>query len=231
MPSFTLPRLSADRLDAAARFATAALCLVPTVGFLLAWHMQVDLGAFTRLAIMPALLLLSLAQLRLAKRDSSRFQRYAAGIVGGVAATLAFDAVRLPAALLFKGAPDYVPLIGQLLLNETIGIAPSASAIAVGYGFHYVLMGALLGGAFALVTGRGVKRLAPLAGAAVGVGFALLPQFQLLALAKGFTLSTAMLVLVVAFTVAGLVLGRALRSGERALNVAFLRHMPVAERR
>lgn len=211
--------------------AASILCLVPLVGFLLAWHMQVDLRTYTLVATVPALILLGLCEGYLVRKSPLLFNRFAAGLVGGLLATLAFDIVRLPATLLFKGAPDYVPLIGQHLVHETIGIAPTAKAVAIGYGYHYVLVGALVGAAYSLTLGKGRWYWGALLGLAAAIGFIALPQTQLLTLAEGFDLTTAGLNWVAAFTAAGAVLGGVVqwlcRTATNVLYVVFMREEPV----
>jgi hypothetical protein len=209
----------------------AALCLVPTIGFLLAWHMQVDLLSFTLIATVPALACVGLCGYGLIRTSPIFFNRLFAGLVGGLVATVAFDALRFPATTQFKGVPDYVPLIGQHLLRETIGIAPSVQAVVLGYGYHYLLTGALLGVAYSLVSGRGHRVWGLLLGVLAGLGFIALPQFRLLSVAEGFNLDLASLQMVLAFTLAGGVLGAVVRAlGQtkaNVLSVVFLREAPI----
>ena len=223
-------RFQWDRTTGLAAVGAALLCLVPTVGFLLAWHQLVDLRTFVVYAVLPALMALGALELFLVAKSPLLFNRLASGLVGGVVATLALDAVRVPAAYLVKGLPDHVPMIGQLVLREVVGIAPTWQAVAVGYGFHYLLMGALLGAAYALVVGTGRLRFAVALGVAAGVAFAALPQFQLLAVATGFALPLASAIAGFGATVAGLALGgvvaRLGRTRANALRVAFLRACP-----
>lgn len=211
--------------------AAATLCLVPTVGFLLAWHQLVDLRAFTTWVTLPALVLLGLSEAALRRKSPLLFNRFAAGLLGGLAGTLALDAVRWPAAHLFKGAPDWVPLIGQYLTHETIGIAPTGRAVALGVGYHYLLVGALLGAAYSLVLGRGRWTWAVASALVASVGFMVLPQASLLAVATGFDLPTANVTWTLAFLAGGLVLGvvvqRLGRTVTNALYVVFLREEPV----
>lgn len=220
-----------DRPTAAVALTAAALCLVPTAGFLLAWHQLVDLRAFAAWAILPALALLALCEAFMVARSPLLINRLATGLLGGVAATAALDLVRVPAAYVFHAMPDHVPLIGQYYLHETVGIAPSVSATALGYGFHYLLMGALLGAAYALVAGAGRRVTALGLGTVAGLAFAALPQFRLLAVATGFDLPVAATLGALAFVAAGLVLGLVVRSTGRtrgnALRVVFLRDVPV----
>jgi hypothetical protein len=214
-----------------AALCAAVLCVVPTVGAALAWQMQVDLLTFTRFAVLPALLLLGVCELYLVKRHPDLFNRLASGLVGGLLATLALDAVRLPAAYVFHWAPDFVPQFGQMLLGETAGISPSFAAIALGYGYSYLLMGALLGGAYALVIGRGHWWGGLVAGAAMGLMLTALPQFQLIAVAMGFDLPTACAVDAGALALAGLFLGSAVqrlgRTRANVLRIVFLRESAV----
>lgn len=209
----------------------SALCLVPVIGFVLAWHMAVDLGTFTLFATIPALVALGACELFLVRKSPMLFNRFAAGLTGGLLATLAFDLVRLPAAYMVKGAPDYVPMIGQHLLNETIGIAPTASALLLGYGYHYVLIGALAGAAYSLTLGRGRWYWGALTGLAVAIAFIALPQAQLLTVATGFDLTTASLTWVAAFVAGGAVLGGVVqamcRTATNVLYVVFMREEPV----
>jgi hypothetical protein len=209
----------------------STLCLVPLIGFLLAWHMQVDLRSFTLFATIPALVALGACELFLVRKSELLFNRFAAGLTGGLLATLAFDLVRLPATMLFKGAPDYVPMIGQHLVRETIGIAPSATATALGYGYHYLLIGALAGAAYSLTLGRGRWDWGALAGLALGIGFIALPQAQLLTVGRGFDLTTASLTWVAAFVAGGAVLGGVVqalcRTATNVLYVVFMREEPV----
>lgn len=209
----------------------ATLCLVPLIGFVLAWHMQVDLRAFTLWATIPALLAIGACELFLVRKSPMLFNRFAAGLTGGLVATLAYDLVRLPAAYLVKGAPDYVPMIGQHLANETIGIAPSATAMVLGYGYHYLLIGALAGAAYSLTLGRGRWYWGALAGLAIAIAFIALPQAQLLTVATGFDLTTASLTWVAAFVAGGAVLGGVVqalcRTATNVLYVVFMREEPV----
>lgn len=206
---------------------TAALCLVPAIGFLLAWHMQVDLRTFTAVVTVPALVALMACEMWMASKAPQLFNRVARGLVGGVAATLAFDLVRLPGAYLVKGAPDFVPMIGQHLTQEMIGIAPSLKALLLGYGYHYVLMGALLGVAYALVAGRVRRAWALPAGLGLGLAFALLPQFQLLSVATGFSLQTAIAIALGAFGLAGAVLGAVVHSGRGTPQITQVTFLPT----
>ena len=199
----------------------AVLCLVPTLGFLMAWHMQVDLRTFTLFATLPALVLLGACELFLVNKSPLLFNRFATGLVGGVAATLALDLIRLPGELLFKGAPDWVPMIGQHLVGDIIGIAPSPTAVLLGYGYHYLLIGALQGAAYSLVLGRGRWYWGTALGAVAGVIMAVLPQAQLLTVARGFDLMVASALWVTAFTVAGTVLGAVVQRLGRTVTNAF----------
>jgi hypothetical protein len=209
----------------------ATLCLVPLVGFLLAWHQVVDLRDFTLFATLPALIVLGACELFLVRKSPMLFNRFAAGLVGGIVATAAFDLVRLPAAFLFKGAPDYVPMIGQYLVGDTIGIAPSAQALFLGYGYHYLLIGALAGAAYSLTLGRGRWYWGAVMGLAMAIGFIALPQVQLLTVATGFDLTTASLTWVAAFVAGGAVLGGVVqalcRTATNVLYVVFMREEPV----
>jgi hypothetical protein len=215
-----------DRID----LVTAALALVPSAGFLLAWHMQLDLAHFAAVAILPALVALMACETWMATHRPEMLRRLVAGLVGGMAATALFDAIRLPAAYLAKGAPDFVPMIGQFFLHETIGIAPTAKAVMLGYAFHYLLIGALVGGAYGLVAGRMHRSWAALAGVVVGLGFTLLPQFQLLAVASGFSLLTAGAVMMAAFAGAGLVLGTVVKRLDRpSYRVGQVTWLPAAQ--
>lgn len=222
-----------DRLTGWVDLAAAALCLVPTVGFLLAWHMQADLVAFTLFVTLPALLALGACEVWMAHRSPLLFNRFSSGLLGGLLATAALDAIRLPAGYLLKGAPDYVPLIGQHLTGEMIGIAPTAAAIGLGYGYHYLLIGALLGAAYSLVSGRGRWQWSLAAGLIAGATVAMLPQFQMLTMAKGFTLGWAQVVVVAGFGLAGTLLGlvvqRLGRTTANVLQVVFLREAPVEQ--
>lgn len=205
----------------AVSIAAALLCLVPTLGFLMAWHMQVDLRAFTLFATLPALVLLGACELFMVKKSPLLFNRFATGLVGGVIATLVLDLVRLPGELMFKGAPDWVPMIGQHLVGDIIGIAPTAEAVALGYGYHYLLIGALQGAAYSLILGRGRWYWGTVMGAVAGVVMVLLPQAQLLTVARGFDLFTASALWLVAYTVAGTVLGAVVQRLGRTVTNAF----------
>lgn len=148
MATMTHPTRTAPALVA---IAAAALCLVPTVGLVLAWQHVVELRAFVGAALLPALLALGACELYLAGKRPEALGGLVAGLMGGVGATLALDLVRLPLAHLVKAVPDHVPAIGQAWLGEAAGLAPSWQAVAVGYGCHYLLVGALLGAAVMLV--------------------------------------------------------------------------------
>lgn len=224
----------AFRWDLATGLATlvaAALCLIPAIGFLAAWHMAADLPTWTRWATLPAILALAAVEVYLVRRHPVLFNRFAAGLVGGVAAAAALDLVRLPFAWLVKGAPDWVPLIGQHLGREPIGIMPTTSAVALGYGYHYLLVGALVGATYSLLVGKGRWYWAMIAGGVVGLGFVALPQARLLAVATGFDAMGAGAVWMAAFLVAGAVLGAVVqalgRTRTNALYVVFLREEPL----
>jgi hypothetical protein len=214
-----------------AALCAAALCLVPTIGAVLAWHMRVDLLTYARFAILPALVLLGACECYLVSRHPDLFNRLTSGLVGGLMATLAFDAVRVPAAYLFHGAPDFVPQFGQMLLGETVGIAPSFQAVALGYGYSYLLVGALLGAAYALVIGRGHWWAGLGAGLVLGLALTSLPQFQLLAVATGFDLPKASAIDAGALALSGLLLGNIVqrlgRTRVNVLRVVFLRESAV----
>jgi hypothetical protein len=209
----------------------AALCLVPLVGFVVAWHMQVDLRMFTLAATLPALLALAVCEAFLVRKSPMLFNRFGAGLIGGLLATVAFDLVRVPAAWLFKGAPDYVPMIGQHMRSETIGIAPTLAANMVGYGYHYLLVGALAGAAYSLTLGKGRWYWGAIAGLVAGVAFVLLPQARLLTVATGFDLTTASAIWIAAFAIGGAVLGAVVhalcRTATNVLYVVFMREEPV----
>lgn len=211
--------------------AAAVLSLVPLVGFLLAWHMQVDLRIYTMVATVPALILLGLCEGVMMKKSPLLFNRFAAGLVGGLLATLAFDMVRLPGAWLMHGAPDFVPLIGQHLVHETIGIAPTLKATLLGYGYHYLLDGALVGAAYSLTLGRGRWAWGTALGLVAGLIFVALPQAQLLTVAMGYDLTTAGLFWTAGLTLAGTVLGLVVealcRTVTTVFSVVFLREEPV----
>jgi hypothetical protein len=225
------PRFQWDRHTGLVAVAAALLCLVPTAGFVLAWHQLVDLKAFMTWAILPTLALLGMCELYLVSKSPLLFNRLTSGLVGGVAATFALDAVRLPASYLMKGLPDHVPMIGQFYLGEAAGIAPSWQAMVLGYGYHYLLVGALLGAAYALVVGTGRLNFAVALGVVAGLAFVALPQFQLLTVATGFVLPTAAVLTAVAAIAAGAVLGTVVKrmgtTRANALRVAFLRARPV----
>ena len=209
----------------------ATFCLVPTAGWLLAWHMQLDLGAFMLYAVVPALVALAACELYLASRSPLLFNRLVAGLVGGVAGMLAFDLVRLPGAYMAKWAPDWVPLIGQHLLDETIGIAPTMRASALGVGYHYLLIGALMGAAYSLILGKGRWWWASATALVAGIGFMFLPQARLLTVATGFDLIVANITWAIAFAVGGAVLGGVVqwlgRTRTNAFYVVFAREKPV----
>ncbi len=211
--------------------AAAVLCLVPTIGFLTAWHLAVELPTWTRWATLPAMLALAVVEYYLVSRHPALFNRFTAGLIGGVAAVAAFDLVRLPFAWLVKGAPDWVPLIGQHLAREPIGIMPTTTAVALGYGYHYLLVGALVGATYSLIMGKGRWYWAMLAGGVLGLAFLALPQARLLAVATGFDPMNAGAVWMVAFLVAGAVLGAVVqalgRTTTNALYVVFLREEPL----
>lgn len=205
----------------AVAIAAAALCLVPTLGFMLAWHMQVDLRAFTLFATLPALVLLGVCEFFLVSKSPLLFNRFATGLVGGLAATLALDLVRLPGEFLFKGAPDWVPMIGQHLVGDIIGIAPTPEAVLLGYGYHYLLIGALQGAAYSLILGRGRWYWGTIVGAVAGLVMILMPQAQLLAVARGFDLFAASAIWLVAFAVGGTALGAVVQRLGRTVTNAF----------
>lgn len=211
--------------------AAALLCLVPTIGFLAAWHMAVELPSWTRMVTLPAILALAAVEVYLVRRHPVLFNRFATGLVGGLAACAALDLVRLPFAWLVKGAPDWVPLIGQHLAREPIGIMPTATAMGLGYGYHYLLVGALVGATYSLVMGKGRWYWAMLAGGVAGLAFLALPQARLLAVATGFDAMTAGAIWMAAFLVAGAVLGLVVqalgRTTANALYVVFLREEPL----
>lgn len=227
-------RAAAFRWDLYSGFITlvaALLCAVPLLGFVLAWHMQVDLPTFTRYVAVPGLVGLAACELYLVHRHPLLFNRFSTGLVGGLAATLVFDLLRLPAAWGFKGAPDYVPMLGQYLVGETIGIVPSLRAAVLGYSYHYLLIGALLGAAYSLVVGRGRWYWGTACGLAAGLAFVALPQVRLLTVATGFSPVVASLVWIVAFIAAGTTLGAVVqalgRTRSNALYVVFLREHPL----
>jgi hypothetical protein len=209
----------------------AVLALVPTLGWLLALHMRVDLGAFTRFATLPALLALAACEVYLTRRSPLLFQRFASGLVGGVAGTAAFDVVRAPATFFFHGAPDLAPMLGQYLRGETFGIQPTTTAWVLGYAYQYMLVGALVGAAYALALGRGRWYWAAIAGVLAGAGFTQLTPVRMLAFAEGYTLTTALTTLGVAIAAGGLVLGLVVqalgRTSTNALYVVFLREERV----
>jgi hypothetical protein len=211
--------------------AAALLCLVPIVGFLASWHMLADLPTWTRMIALPALLALGALEIYLVRRHPVLFNRFAAGLVGGLAGAAALDVVRLPFAVFVKGAPDWVPLLGQSLIRETIGIAPTGTAAMLGYGYHYLLIGALVGATYSLLVGKGRWYWAMIAGGIAGLAFIALPQARLLAFATGFDPMVAGAVWMCAFLAGGAVLGAVVqalgRTTTNALYVVFLREEPL----
>lgn len=220
-----------DRRTGTLALVGAALALVPQVGFLLAWHMLTSLGMFTMVATVPALVALGGIEFALARRSRLLFNRFAIGLLGGIAGTVAFDVVRLPLAYGARLAPDYVPAIGQYLVGETIGIAPTSQAVFIGYVYHYLLVGALVGAAYSLLLGRKPWYVATAVAMVAGLAFILLPQYQLLAIARGFDLAVACGVQLLAFAAAGTVTGAVVerfgRTRANAFRVVFLRETPV----
>lgn len=225
------PAFKWDFSTGLASVLAAVLCFVPLVGFLAAWHMRVELPQFTRAGVLPALVLLAVCEWYLVRRSPLLFNRFASGLVGGLVATLLFDLVRVPGALAMKGAPDLAPVIGQHLTGEAIGIAPSMKAIALGYGYEYLLVGALLGAAYSLILGRGRWYWGTICGLVAGIGFVSLPQFGLFSVAEGFSLPMASAFYLVAFLVAGTALGAVVqrlgRTTTNAFYVVFLREERV----
>lgn len=211
--------------------AAALLCVLPTIGFMLAWQQLVDLAAYTRFVTVPALVLLAVCEYYLTRRSPLLFNRFAAGLVGGIVATLVFDLVRYLPTYAMHGAPDYVPMIGQYLTHEMIGIAPTTRAVLLGYAYHYVLVGALLGAAYSLVVGRGRWVWGLVLGALAAIAFDLLPQAQLLVTATGYRLETALGTWAIAFLAAGTVMGLVVRrwgaTRANVLSVVFLREHPI----
>lgn len=209
----------------------AVLCLVPTLGFLAAWHLQVTLADFTRWATIPALLALAACEFYLVRRSPLLFNRLASGLVGGLVATFAFAVFHAVGSWVFGGAPDFGPVVGQHLRGELIGIAPSAPATGLGYAYEYLLMGSLLGGAYSLLIGRGRWYWAMACGIVAGIGFVLLPQFRLFTVAMGFSLGTVSAIYVVSAVLAGAVLGAVVhrlgRTQANAFYVVFLREEQV----
>lgn len=210
-----------------ATLAAAALCLIPALGALAAWHMTAEMGSVMRFAILPGLLLLGAVEAYLVRRHPLLFNRLAAGLAGGLVATVAMDLVRLPAIYAFHAMPDVVPQVGQLILGETLGIAPTTGAVALGYAFSYLLVGALLGAAYSLVLGKARWQRGLAAGLGLGLGFAFLYHFQLMVVAMGFSLLPAVIATVASAAVFGLVLGlvveRLGRTKANAFMVVFLR--------
>lgn len=204
----------------------AVLCLVPLAGFLLAWHMQTSLPAFTRFAILPALVLMAAGEWYLVQRSPLLFNRLVSGLMGGLAGALAFDAVRFLASF-GHNAPDLTPVIGQHLTGELVGVMPSTAATAIGYGYGYLLIGALLGAAYSLTMGKGRWYWAAGCGLLGALAFVALPQFQLFSVAEGYNLGTAAAIygvaIVVGAAVTGAVVQRLGRTRANAFYVVFLR--------
>lgn len=225
------PSFRWDLSTGLATCAAALLCLLPVVGFVASWHMLADLASWTRLVTLPALLALGALELYLVRRHPALFNRFATGLVGGVAAAAALDVVRLPFAVFVKGAPDWVPTLGQNLIHETVGIAPTGTAALLGYGYHYLLIGALLGATYSLLVGKGRWYWAMIAGGLAGLGFIALPQARLTAFAMGFDPMAAGAIWMCAFLAAGAVMGGVVqalgRTTTNALYVVFLREEPL----
>lgn len=225
------PAFRWDLSTGLATCAAALLCLVPLIGFIASWHMAADLPGWTLAVTLPALLALGALEIYLVRRHPVLFNRFAAGLIGGVAAAAALDAVRLPFTVFVKGAPDWVPLLGQNLIRETVGIAPTSSAALLGYGYHYLLIGALAGATYSLLVGKGRWYWAMIAGGLAGLAFIALPQARLLAFATGFDPMVSGAVWMCAFLAAGTVLGLVVqalgRTTTNALYVVFLREEPL----
>ena len=229
-----MQRQLAFRWDSAAGLVAliaAMLALTPTIGWLAALHMRVDLASFTRVAVLPAMLALVACEIYLTRRSPLLFDRFTSGLVGGLAATVAFDLVRAPATWLFHGAPDLAPIMGQYLTGEVVGIMPTPQAALLGYAYQYVLIGPLLGAAYALAVGRGRWYWAAIAGGLAAVSFISLAPVRLISVAEGYRLSVASIHLGLAIVVAGVVLGvvvQALgRTTTNVLYVVFLREERV----
>lgn len=212
----------------APRHLVAPLALLPAAAAVLAWGMAVDLAQVVRWGLLPFLLALGLAEATLARRQPGAFTRFAWGLGAGLVAVATWDTVRLAAGAAFRAIPDFVPMWGQMILNEPIGIAPSLAAVALGYGYHALLIGALGGGAVALLAGRRLSAgTGALGGAVLGLGLALFPQFQLLTIATGRGLWLACATAVAGLALAGAVYGAIMKRwapAPAARGIVFLRH-------
>jgi hypothetical protein len=100
---------------------------------LLYFYGVTSMGAGARWLLLPALILLAVFVLAVARRDAALADRVVAGLWAGAVATFAYDVVRVPIAA--SGVPVFkaISYFGTLILDQ---LRPTLASEVVGWGYH-----------------------------------------------------------------------------------------------
>lgn len=100
---------------------------------LLYFYGLLSMGAGTRWLLLPALVLLAVFFLAVARRDADLADRIVAGLWAGALATCAYDLVRVPIAA--SGVPVFkaISYFGTLILDQA---RPTLASEITGWGYH-----------------------------------------------------------------------------------------------
>lgn len=100
---------------------------------LLYFYGVTSMGAGARWLLLPALILLAVFVLAVARRDAALADRVVAGLWAGAVATFVYDVVRVPIAA--SGVPVFkaISYFGTLILDQ---LRPTLASEVVGWGYH-----------------------------------------------------------------------------------------------
>lgn len=100
---------------------------------LLYFYGVTSMGAGARWLLLPALILLAVFVLAVARRDAALADRVVAGLWAGAIATFAYDVVRVPIAA--SGVPVFkaISYFGTLILDQ---VRPTLASEITGWGYH-----------------------------------------------------------------------------------------------
>jgi len=105
-----------------------------SIGSLLLYFYGVtSMGEGARWLLLPALVLLAVFVLAMARRDADLAERVIAGVWAGAIATFGYDVVRVPIAV--SGVPVFkaISYFGTLILDQ---VRPTVASEIVGWGYH-----------------------------------------------------------------------------------------------
>lgn len=122
--------LPAERPAAIVPFVLGAASIA---SLLLYFYGVTSMGSGTRWLLLPALALLVVFALAVARRDADLADRIAAGLWAGLLATFAYDVVRVPVAA--SGVPVFkaISYFGTLILDQ---LHPTLASEVVGWAYH-----------------------------------------------------------------------------------------------